>query len=79
MLLLWSLSKTMMGRLFHDLVDASKVWAAALLGWTVTVSDLHLVIKLLIAIATLVYMIGKGIVVWRQILKTDVSDDEKNL
>lgn len=72
-------SETMLDRLFHDLVDASKVWAAAFLGWTVTVSDLHLVIKLLIAIATLVYMIGKGIVVWGQALKKDVSDEEKSL
>ena len=72
-------SETMLDRLCHDLVDASKVWAAALLGWTATVSDLHLVIKLLIAIATLVYMIGKGIVVWRQVLKKGVSDEEKSL
>lgn len=69
----------MLDRLCHDIVDASKVWAAAFLGWTVTGSDLHLVLKLLIAFATLVYMVGKGIVVWRQALKKDPEDDDKSL
>jgi hypothetical protein len=69
----------MLDSLCHDLVDASKVWAAAFLGWTVTGSDLHLVLKLLIAFATLVYMVGKGVVVWRKILNPTQKNEDETL
>lgn len=53
----------------RDICDASKVWAASFLGWTITSSELDVYLKLAIAATTLVYMVGKAIDIWRRVLK----------
>lgn len=65
-----------MDRLYHDIIDASKVWAAATLGWVATIGHIDVVLRFLIAVATLVYMTGKGYVVWKYILSNKSGDDE---
>lgn len=65
-----------MDRLYHDIIDASKVWAAATLGWVATIGNIDVVLRLLITIATLVYMAGKGYMVWKYILTNKSADDE---
>lgn len=56
-------------KLYHDALDASRMCAAAFLGWTVTSSDLDFFLKISIAIATLTYMVGKSCLVWLHFLK----------
>lgn len=63
-----------MSSFVHDIFDASKVWAAGFLGWTITSSDLDVYLKIAIAFATLLYMIGKAIVVWRRVLDDKGND-----
>jgi hypothetical protein len=61
-------------RLIHDAMDASRMFAAAFLGWTVTSADLGVVLKVTISAATLVYMVGKAVTVWYHLLKERNTD-----
>lgn len=58
-----------MEKYYHDALDAGRMLAAAFLGWTITEGDLHVILKLAIAGATLVYMVGKACLVWLHYIK----------
>lgn len=45
-------------------------------GWIVSGSELEITVKLLVAIATLAYMGGKAVLVWRAILRNEDHDEE---
>jgi len=61
-----------------DVADMTRVLAVGSIGWVVSGSSLEVGIKVLVAFATLAYMLGKAILVWRAILK-GTKHDEKDL
>ena len=61
-----------------DVADMTRVLAVGSIGWVVSGSSLEVGIKVLVAFASLAYMLGKAILVWRAILK-GTKHEEKNL
>jgi len=57
-----------------DLGEIGRFLAVGTLGW-VTIGNVESTFKLIIAIATAVYMVGKSIQVWRSIIKNDEKTD----
>ncbi len=61
-----------------DVADVSRVLAVGMFGWVVSGSELEITVKLLVTLATLAYMGGKAVLVWRAIIKGE-DHDEKDL
>lgn len=58
-----------MERLAHDALDASRMFLAAILGVTITYADISDILKVLISVASLVYIVGKAVTVWYHFFK----------
>ncbi len=59
-----------------DVADVSRVLAVGMFGWVVSGSELEITVKLLVTLATLAYMGGKAVLVWRAIIKGEDHDEE---
>lgn len=62
----------------NDVADMTGVLAVGSIGWVVSGSGLEITIKLLVAFASLAYMLGKATLVWKAILK-GTKHEEKDL
>ena len=62
----------------HETLDASKMWAATLLGWVSTPETMELVVRSITAVAVCAYMIAKAIYAWRKLLNGQPHKDDDN-
>jgi hypothetical protein len=63
--------------IIHDLFDASKVWAAAYLGWVVTPDGVELVVRAVTSVAVCAYMVAKAVYAWKKLLKDDTTNSDE--
>lgn len=61
----------------HDLFDASKVWAAAYLGWVVTPDGVELAIRAITSVAVCAYMVAKATYAWKKLVNDKPMDNDE--